>query len=114
MINTVTLVGRLVKDAEVKKLENGKSVCNITLATQRSYKDSTGEYETDFIDCTLWGNVAQSTGEYCKKGDMLGVKGRLQTNFREKDGTEIKELKVIAEKVSFLSRSNINKDDIER
>lgn len=116
MINTVTLVGRLVKDAEVKELESGKKVCNVTLAVPRSYKNASGEYETDFIDCTLWSGVAETTGTYCQKGDMVGVKGRLQTDYIEKDGMNIKELKVVAERVTFLSKANIdkNKDDMER
>lgn len=116
MINSVTLVGRLVKDAEAKELESGKKVCNITLAVPRNYKNASGEYETDFVDCTLWSGVAESTSTYARKGDMVGVKGRLQTEYRDMDGMKVKELKVVAEKVSFLSRGSVdkNKDDVER
>ena len=80
MLNQMVLVGRLVSDPEVKTLEDGKSVSNITLAIPRSYKNENGEYETDFIDCTLWKGVAENTAEYCRKGDVIGVKGRLQSN----------------------------------
>ena len=103
MLNQIVVVGRLVKDPEVIETEDGKNVSNITLATQRSYKNADGVYETDFIDCTLWNGVAESTTEYCRKGDILGIKGRLQTDTYEKDGEQKKVQRVIAEKVTFLS-----------
>ena len=86
MLNQTVLVGRLVRDPEIKKLEDGKEVSNITLAVQRSYKNAEGVYECDFIDCTLWNGVAASTAEYCKQGDIVGVKGRVQTDSYEVDG----------------------------
>ena len=67
IVNNYFCVGRLVNEPEVKELEDGKKVTNITIAVPRSYKNADGEYETDFIDCTIWNNVAQSTSEYCKK-----------------------------------------------
>lgn len=97
-------VGRLVGDPEVKELESGNKVTNITIAIPRSYKNADGEYETDFVDCTIWNGVAEKTSEYCKKGDLIGVKGRLETSVYEKDnGEKTKRTSVIAEKVSFLS-----------
>ncbi len=105
MLNQVVLVGRLVDNPTTKELEEGKVVCNITLAVQRSYKNINGEYETDFITCVLWNSMAQNTCEYCHKGDVVGVKGRLQT--RKIDDKNV--LEVVAEKVTFLS-SNNNKE----
>ena len=112
-MNQVILVGRLVETPETKKLESGKEVLNLTLAVSRSYKNPDGIYETDFIDCVLWEMVASNVAEYCKKGDVVGIKGRLQTDIVEKeDGTKQKYTKVIAEKVTFLSSksSEIQKD----
>lgn len=104
MLNQIVLVGRLARDVEVKELEEGKKIANITLAVPRSYKNAEGEYETDFIDCTLWEGVAQNTSEYCKKGDIIGVKGRLQTrNIEKENGEKVKVQEVVAEKVTFLS-----------
>ena len=105
MLNQMVLVGRLVSDPEVKTLEDGKSVSNITLAIPRSYKNENGEYETDFIDCTLWKGVAENTAEYCRKGDVIGVKGRLQSStYEDKETGNIrKRMDVVAEKVTFLS-----------
>ena len=76
MLNQVVLVGRLTSDLEAKELEDGKKVTNMTLAIPRSFKNADGEYETDFVECTLWNNIAENTAEYCKKGDIVGVKGR--------------------------------------
>lgn len=72
MLNQVVMVGRLLDIPEVKELENGKKVVNITLVVPRSYKNENGEYEKDFIDCILWNSVAESVSEYCNKGDVVG------------------------------------------
>lgn len=104
IVNNYFCVGRLANEPEVKELEDGKKVTNITIAVPRSYKNANGEYETDFIDCTIWNNVAESTSEYCKKGDMIGIKGRIETSIYEKDdGEKVKRTNVIADRVSFLS-----------
>ena len=104
MLNQVILVGRLVKDLEVKKLEDGKKVTTMTLAIPRSFKNENGEYETDFVDCKLYNYIASNTAEYCKKGDIVGVKGRIQTDTIEKeDGTKEFKMNIMAEKVTFIS-----------
>ncbi len=104
MLNQLIIIGRLTKKPELKKTENGKNVTNITLAVPRSYKNIDGKYDTDFIDCVMWNNVAESTTEYCKKGDLLGVKGRLQTRKIELDDEKTRQVtEVVAEKVTFLS-----------
>ena len=113
MLNQVVLVGRLTSDLEAKELEDGKKATNMTLAIPRSFKHAAGEYETDFIDCSLWNSIAENTAEYCKKGDIVGVKGRLQTsNYEKEDGSKVFKLDVVAEKVTFLSSRS--KDEPER
>lgn len=108
MLNQIIIVGRLTGNPEVAKLEDGKETSQITLAIPRTYKNADGEYETDFVDCILWGGVATNTSEYCKKGDIIGVKGRIQTSNYENEYGENKKLtQIIAEKVTFLS-SNKN------
>ena len=103
MLNQIVIVGRLVRDPELRQTEGGKKVTNITLAVPRSYKNSSGEYETDFIDCVLWTGIAENTTEYCRRGDILGVKGRVQTRTFENDDKKTYITEVVAEKVSFLS-----------
>lgn len=106
MLNQVILVGRLVRTPELLLTESGKKKSLITLAVARSYKNQNGEYDTDFLDCTLWTGIAENTHEYCKSGDVIGVKGRLQTWMLEnEDGTKSKRMEIIAEKVTFLSSS---------
>lgn len=105
MLNQIILVGRIANDnIEIKNLENNKKVAYITLAIPRSYKNADGEYETDFIDCELWNSVAESTFDYCKKGDIVGVKGRVECN-RENNENKIR---VVCEKLTFLSSHNGN------
>lgn len=103
MLNQVVLVGRLVRDPNIKTTEKGKKLSNITLAVPRSFKNMNGEYDTDFIDCTLWEGIAENTVEYCKHGDIIGVKGRIQTRVIEEEESKKYLTDIIAEKVTFLS-----------
>ena len=112
MLNQVVLVGRIVKTPELKITETGKKTSKMTLAVPRNYKNMDGEYDTDFLDCTLWTNVAENTSEYCQTGDMVGVKGRLQTRIiQNEDGTKKKRTEIIAERVTFLAQASANKEE---
>lgn len=115
MLNQVVLVGRLVKDPEIVEIEEGKKVSNITIAIPRSFKNMDGEYETDYINCVLWDAVARNTTEYCKKGDILGVKGRMQSSSYEKEnGEKVYKVDVIAERVTFLSSKKKDEPEMEQ
>ena len=104
MLNQAVLVGRIAQDPELRKTENGNSVSNITLAVPRSYKNSEGQYDTDFVSCVLWKGIAESTVSYCKKGDLVGVKGHIQTRkYEDSDEVIHNVTEFIAEKVTFLS-----------
>lgn len=115
MMNQVFCVGRLVQDPTVETSENGKERTRITLAVPRAYKNADGEYDTDFLDCTLWGQIASNTTEYCHKGDLVGVKGRIETSTYEKDGEKKKSTHIVADRVTFLSsRSKDIQDEIDK
>ena len=103
MLNQIVLVGRLTRDIAVNKSENGVKVATISLAIPRSFKNSEGVYDTDFVDCVAFDNIAENTSEYCSKGDIVGVKGRIQTKVVEKDEKRENVLEIICEKVTFLS-----------
>ena len=107
-MNTVLLVGRLTKDPEIKELESGTKVANISIAVNRNFKNANGEYETDFFNVTLWQGIAENTTEYCHKGDIVGIKARLQNNnLIDEEGKVTKwQNEIIAEKVTFLSSNN--------
>ena len=94
MLNQFIIVGRIVKD-----LEKESNV--ITIAIPRHYKNEDGEYETDFVDVAISGTLAKTTIEYCKKGDIIGVKG----NIRSDISNDIKRTILIAEKITFLSKN---------
>lgn len=104
MYNLVYLIGRLTKDPETTTTESGKKVMSVNLAVQRSYKNSEGIYETDFIKCVLWDGIATRTAEYCKKGDLLAIRGQVRTTSYVKENDEKKfQTEIVVEKVSFLS-----------
>ena len=105
MLNQIVLVGRLVETPIKEENGDGRSVTSITLAVPRSFKNVDGEYDTDFLPVILWDGVAKSTTEYCRKGDLIGVKGRVQGL----DG----EIKLVAEKVTFLSSTSKSDEEAE-
>lgn len=96
MLNQVIVVGKLVEKPIVEYNQNGRKVSVLTLSVPRTFRNNDGVYDTDFIKCILWDVVAENTSEYCEKGDIIGVKGRLQCLNGEP-------LQVVAEKVTFLS-----------
>lgn len=97
-------VGRLVEDPKVETTESGKQMVRVPIAVQRSYKNADGEYDTDFFDVVLWNGVATNTSEYCHKGDLIGVKGRLESNtYETEDGEKKKSTYIVADKISFLA-----------
>ena len=113
MLNQVVLVGRVVYDLELKKNDSGKRFLVLTLAIPRSFKNMEGNYDTDFIRCIVWDSVAENTSEYCKKGDIVGLKGRLQSRIIEKNDKKESMMEVIVEKVTFLTSSK-SKEEKEK
>ena len=107
MLNQSIIVGRLTKDPEVILTENGRKMTQIVVAVNRSFKNMDGKYDTDFIRCVLWNGVAVSTSEFCKKGDLVGIKGRLQSSSYEANGETKYSVDIIAEKVTFLSSKRL-------
>lgn len=110
MLNQVVLVGRIVYDLELKKNDNGKKFSTLILAIPRSFKNMEGNYDTDFIRCLIFDNVAENTKEYCKKGDIVGLKGRLQSRIVEKGEKKENIMEVIGEKVTFLTSSKTKEE----
>ena len=115
-MNQVLLVGRLTKDPEVDEKDDGKKLSHVTLAVQRPFKNVDNLYDTDFIRCVLWNQIAESATEYCKTGDVIGVKGRLETQtYVDKEGKTRYFVQVVAERISFISskRSTIEEQTSE-
>lgn len=103
MLNQIVLVGRLTDDPKLAETDTGKKKTIINLAVARPFKNSEGVYETDFIRCILWNGIADNAKEYTKKGDIVGIKGRLQTSTYEENGERKYMTEVIAERLSFIT-----------
>ena len=104
MLNNVVLVGRLTDNPQLVNTESGAAVTSVVVAVQRTYKNAEGIYDTDFVKCILWNNMASNTAEYCRKGDIVGIKGRIQiNNYETEEGLKRQSTEVIAEKITFLT-----------
>ena len=101
MINVVVLMGRLVRDPEIRTTTSGKSVCSFSLAVERDFQRSE-EKAADYFDCVAWGNTAEFVGKYFHKGRMIALQGRLQARtYKDREGNNRKAVEVVADKVSF-------------
>ena len=102
--NQVILMGNLTRDPELRQTPNGQNVCSFSLALNRSYKGSDGEWKeaTDFIDVVAWGPLGERVAQYLTKGRPCLVNGRLQSRSWEQDGQKRSKVEVIAQDVTFL------------
>lgn len=99
MINNTVLVGRLTKDPELRKTQNGISVVSFTLAINRTFNRE----ETDFINCVAWKHSADFMAQYLNKGDLVGITGRIQTrSYDDKNGKKVYITEVVADNVQSL------------
>ena len=111
MINNVTLVGRLVAPPDLRKTPNNVSSLQGTLAVNRNFKNQNGEREADFINFQSWRGVADVIAQYCSKGSLIGITGRLQVRSYEKNGERRYVTEVIAETVTLLEKRNNNQNN---
>ncbi len=112
-LNQVTLMGNLTRDPELRETPSGQSVTSFSLALNRSYKDSSGEWQeaTDYVDIVAWGPLAERVSQYLSKGRRCLVQGRLQSRNWEQDGQKRSKVEVLASDVTFLdSRTNDSTD----
>jgi len=105
--NSITLVGRLTRDPEMRFTGKGQAMCRFDIAVNRRYKDATGNWQDDvsYIPVVVWGEPANRCGERLKKGMPVHVEGRLQSRqWETKEGQKRTTLEVVARRVQFLSR----------
>ena len=103
MLNHITIMGRLVRDPELRRTGSGIAVTSFTVAVYRDFggRDG-GEKETDFIDCVAWRQTGEFVSKYFTKGSMIVVSGRLQIrNWNDKDGNKRRSAEVVADNVYF-------------
>ena len=102
MMNRVVIVGRMTRDPELNRTGSGNSVCHFTLALERNFK-SGEEQQADFIPVVVWNKRAESVAQYCRKGSLVGVDGRLRSRtYDNKQGQRVYVVEVLADSVQFL------------
>ena len=112
MINNVTLMGRLTADAELKSTTSGKYVTSFSIAVDRDFTQN-GERQADFINIVAWGKTAEFITKYFSKGDMIAVRGSIQTRQYEKDGNKRTATEVLVDKASFCGGKTEKKEEPE-
>ena len=116
-VNKVILIGNLGKDPEVRYLDNGVVVANISLATSESYKNKDGERitQTEWHDVVLWRGLAEVAEKFLKKGSSVYIEGKLRTNkWVDKDENNRYKTEVLADKLTMLGKSNSQDNSVEK
>lgn len=109
MINRVVLVGRLTKDPEYRVTPSGVQVATFTLAINRTFTNSQGEREADFINCVVFRRPAENVNNYLSKGSLAGVEGRLQSrSYENQEGRRVYVTEVVCDSVQFLEPKGAN------
>ena len=103
-MNNCTMIGRLVKDPELKYTQSNMAVVTFTLAVDRPVKNKDGERPTDWIPCVAWDKTAEVLGKYGNKGDLIGIRGTLQTrSWETQDGQKRTAVELIVNELQLLS-----------
>lgn len=103
MINRVVLVGRMTRDPELRRTQQGDAVTSFTLAVNRNFTSRDGQQQADFINCVVWRKPAENVERYCSKGSLVGVEGRIQTrSYDNSQGQKVYVVEVICDSVQFL------------
>lgn len=111
MINNVVLVGRIVREPELRYTPQNTAVATFTLAVNRRFKNAQGERETDFINCVIWRQPAENLANWAKKGTLVGITGSIQVrNYENKEGQRVYVTEVLADNFQMLE-SNSNKTE---
>lgn len=102
MLNKIFIMGRLTRDPELRRTQNGTAVAGFALAVDRDFKNADGTKETDFIEVVAWRSSAEFVSKYFAKGRMAVVEGRLQIrDWQDKDGNKRRNAEVVADNVYF-------------
>lgn len=103
MTNNVVLIGRLVRDVDLRQTSTGKMMTYFTLAVNRNFKNEQGEQAADFIGCVAFDKKAENMARFLSKGSLIAVEGRISTrNFQGNDGKTVYVTEVVASNINFL------------
>lgn len=105
MINNVTLIGRLTRDAELRYTQTNIATAQFNIACNRNFKNANDEYDADFINCVMWREQAERFCNWTKKGMLVGITGRIQTrNYENQQGQRVYVTEVVAESFQILEK----------
>lgn len=108
-MNKLIIIGRITRDIELRYTNSNKAYAKFSVAVNRSFKNQNGDYEADFINCTVFDKRAETVAQYCKKGDKIGLTGRLQIGFYENEqGVKINTADLMVEEFDFLETKKDN------
>lgn len=116
MINNVVLIGRLTRDPELRYTPSNVAVATFNLAVNRNFKNQAGDREADFINCMIWRQYAENFANWCKKGNLVGITGRIQTrSYENQQGQRVYVTEVVAETFQLLEKrdNSANQSNIE-
>ena len=109
MLNHITIMGRICNDIELRRTGSGVAVASFTIASDRDFKGSGGEKETDFVDCVAWRQTGEFIQKHFAKGRMIVVSGRLQIrNWNDKEGNKRKTAEIVVENAYFGDSKSSN------
>ena len=102
-MNRVSLIGRVVRDFELRQTQGGTSTCQFAIAVERPFKDKDGKRQADYPNCVAWRQVAEIAAKYLRKGDRVGIDGALQTrSYEDKNGNKVYATEVVVDRIDFL------------
>ena len=111
MIDNVVLVGRLTRDPELRYTPSNVAVATFSLAVNRNFKNQAGDREADFINCMIWRKPAELLSEWCKKGNLVAITGRIQTrSYENQQGQRVYVTEVVAESFQLLEKRDKTAD----
>ena len=108
-MNKVFLVGRITRDPELKYTTSNVAVVSFSVAINRIYQNAQGEYDADFINCVAWRRQAENLARFVRKGQQIGIDGRLQTrNYQTPQGETRYVTEVVCDNIQFLESKQSN------
>lgn len=115
-LNKVMVIGYLGRDPEMRFTPSGKSVCNFSVACNRSWKDSDGSNhtETEWFNVVAWGNLAEIAKQFLIKGSLVYVEGRLQSRtWQDNQGQQQKSIEIVARDILLLSDRKTTENELD-
>lgn len=103
-MNSFIGIGRLTKDCELRYTTSNKAVASFSIAITRTFKNTQGQYEADFINCECWGQVAETLSKHTHKGDLIAINGNIRTDkYQDSNGNNKTRTYILVNRIQFLS-----------